>query len=66
MMKQRYQVEVDFWEDETNEWNGVWTSTAKTYATRAAAERAAVNLEIRNAQNGAGTRTRVIAYPVQP
>ncbi len=64
-MKQRYQVEVDFYEDETRAWNGVWTSTTKTYATREAAQRAADRLEIRNACNGAGCRTRVISYPVE-
>lgn len=61
---ERYYVEVDFFEDELNAWNDVWTSTTKTYGSRTAAEKAAVNLEIRNAQNGASCRTRIKSYPV--
>ena len=64
MQTERFIVEVDFYEDEEQRWNEVWTSTTRTYATRAAAERAAIALEIKNAANGAGTRTRVTSYPV--
>ncbi len=64
MQTERFQVEVDFFEDETQSWNEVWTSTTRTYASRDAAQRAAVNLEVRNAANGAGCRTRITSYPV--
>jgi hypothetical protein len=64
METKRYQVEVDFFEDDADMWNGVWAATGKTYATQQSAERAANAHEIKLASRGCTVRTRVISYPV--
>jgi hypothetical protein len=60
----RYQIEVTFWDEVDQKWDGTWAATDKTYKSLASAERARERLEIRNAANGADCKTRIVSYPV--